>query len=180
MNIVQTNLKWNGKLSLTNKPTVVIVHHALKRNCTIHDVHRWHLDRGWVGCGYHAFIAKDGTIYEGRPFTAQGAHTTGLNAKSLGVCLEGCYQEHGNETERAVPETQLQALVDFVRSVNLPAEPHSKHAPKLCPGNYFPWDEFQRRLKQPILAPQAGTLVDKFDQITNLLQELQRELGLSK
>lgn len=53
------------------------------------DIHRWHLERGWSGIGYHAVIKKDGTIQLGRPEYWDGAHVRGHNHESLGVCLVG-------------------------------------------------------------------------------------------
>lgn len=59
------------------------------RNHTAEDIHRWHLERGWSGIGYHAVITRDGQIQTGRPDYWQGAHVNGHNAHSLGVCLIG-------------------------------------------------------------------------------------------
>ena len=52
-------------------------------------IHRWHLERGWSGIGYHYVILEDGAVDRGRPEYWQGAHTKGYNSKSLGVCMIG-------------------------------------------------------------------------------------------
>ena len=52
-------------------------------------VDRWHKERGWSGIGYHFFIKRDGQIEIGRPLEIQGAHTSGHNKNSIGVCYAG-------------------------------------------------------------------------------------------
>ena len=53
------------------------------------DIHKMHLSFGWDGIGYHKIIKRDGTLENGRPDFWIGAHTYGLNKKSLGICLIG-------------------------------------------------------------------------------------------
>lgn len=59
------------------------------RDISAADIHRWHLERGWSGIGYHKVIKRDGTIENGRPEFWSGAHAKGNNRNSLGVCLIG-------------------------------------------------------------------------------------------
>jgi len=62
-------------------------------------------DRGWACIGYHFIIARDGTVYEGRPIKFQGAHSGGdNNIGNIGVSLLGDFN-----VER-VPATQAKAL----------------------------------------------------------------------
>ena len=56
------------------------------------EIHRWHVERGWSGIGYHAVIRRDGTVENGRPSYWPGAHVRGFNSDSLGVCLVGTDQ----------------------------------------------------------------------------------------
>lgn len=53
------------------------------------DVHRWHLERGWHGCGYHWIISEDGREEAGRPWYWVGSHVFGHNRNSLGILLFG-------------------------------------------------------------------------------------------
>tara|TARA_B110000902_G_scaffold47748_2_gene54274 strand:- start:7715 stop:9190 length:1476 start_codon:yes stop_codon:yes gene_type:complete len=57
------------------------------------EVHSWHLDRGWSGCGYHYIIRRDGRLQRGRPLDKQGAHSGayGHNRRSIGVSMAGGY-----------------------------------------------------------------------------------------
>lgn len=53
-------------------------------------INRFHREEnGWAGIGYHFVIRKDGTVEEGRPIWAIGAHAQGSNSDSIGVCVSG-------------------------------------------------------------------------------------------
>ena len=56
-----------------------------------------HKARGFSTCGYHRYIKKDGTVYNGRHFDVVGAHAgKGFNAKSIGISYEGGIIAGGN------------------------------------------------------------------------------------
>lgn len=46
-------------------------------------------ERGFEDIGYHYFIKKNGGLQEGRPIQFQGAHCSGNNFNSIGICLSG-------------------------------------------------------------------------------------------
>ena len=148
--IVDAKLKFARNLTAGNKADKIIIHHALAKNCTIEDIHRWHLQRGWAGIGYHFFISKDGKIYKGRDAQYTGAHTIGQNNTSIGICLEGCYQDYKNQTDKDTPIEQMDALIKLcdmlMKMYNISIDKIYKHNDfdrgKLCPGNYFAWDLF--------------------------------------
>jgi N-acetylmuramoyl-L-alanine amidase len=71
-------------------------------------IHRWHLERGWSGIGYHEVITEDGTLQNGRPWYWQGAHCQGHNKGSIGICLFG---EGGDATASQL--TTLKARVAY-------------------------------------------------------------------
>ena len=56
---------------------------------TAEDIHRWHLERGWDGIGYHSVIRTDGVVDQGRPHYWVGSHTARYNGVAIGVCLIG-------------------------------------------------------------------------------------------
>ena len=61
-------------------------------------------ERKWAAIGYHFIIGKDGTVYEGRPATIQGAHVSRNNPHNLGISVMGDFQ-------RKLPtQAQLQSL----------------------------------------------------------------------
>lgn len=75
------------------------------RGDTAEDIHRWHLQRGFDGIGYHYVIREDGQVEKGRPDFWNGAHARGCNSTHLGVCLLGI--------DEFTPE-QFDALKDLV------------------------------------------------------------------
>jgi N-acetyl-anhydromuramyl-L-alanine amidase AmpD len=69
----------------------------------VKDCDNWHLERGFrrketdrllfnphlFAVGYHYWIKTDGTIQSGRQVSEIGAHCSGLNSTSIGICLVG-------------------------------------------------------------------------------------------
>lgn len=57
------------------------------------EIHNWHLDRGWSGCGYHYIIRRDGRLQRGRPLERKGAHSGayGHNNYSIGITFVAGY-----------------------------------------------------------------------------------------
>jgi len=152
MNIVTPNFIPRRIYPKDNDPQYIIIHHALAKNCTAEDINRWHIERNFSMIGYHYVVLKNGVIEKCRPNTYHGAHCKEnlMNIKSIGICLEGCYEEYGNQTDQEVPQEQMIALVELCfiiqKAWNIPIEriqPHRFWANyKKCPGNYFPWEKF--------------------------------------
>ena len=144
MQIIETNFKWNGSLSYTNKPKKIVLHHAEASICTVQQIHSWHLGNGWTGIGYHFFVRKDGTIYRGRPENAIGAHVSGANTNTLGICAEGSYM-----TE-IMPTAQLNAIKWLIQYLDnkygqLPIYGHREVGSSNCPGTNYPLAELKAR-----------------------------------
>lgn len=79
----------------------IVIHHigmANNDDVSAETVHQWHLNQGWSGIGYHFLIRKDGTIEQGRPLGAVGAHVYGENRHTVGINLAGNF-EMGTPTE---------------------------------------------------------------------------------
>ncbi|MCD8391539.1 MAG: N-acetylmuramoyl-L-alanine amidase, partial [Firmicutes bacterium] len=102
INIIETDWNWNGTLSNRASTDYIALHHAEASSCTAADVDSWHKANGWAGIGYHFFVRKDGSIYRGRPLDKMGAHVSGYNNKSIGICAEGAYM---TETMPAAQKT---------------------------------------------------------------------------
>lgn len=83
------------------------------------DIHQWHLDRGWSGCGYHYIIRRDGTIEEGRPVEFAGAHARGHNKNSVGICYVGGVDENLDpaDTRTILQKAALQDLIESLTMV---------------------------------------------------------------
>lgn len=84
---------------------------------TIEDIDRWHRARGWNGCGYHYVIHLDGTVHPGRPESEIGAHCTGYNSTSIGICYIGGMNEDLRTPADTRTEAQKQALLTLLREL---------------------------------------------------------------
>jgi len=80
------------------------------------EIDDWHKQRGWSGIGYHAVIRRDGQIEFGRHFDESGAHVKGQNYRSVGVCLVGGVNKHG-EAEDNFSTEQLKSLTALVATL---------------------------------------------------------------
>jgi N-acetyl-anhydromuramyl-L-alanine amidase AmpD len=109
MKIIERKLKFKSKLKKLNSPSMIIIHHSAHSSATVKDIHRWHLENGWSGFGYHFLVTKDGQVHRGRPENAIGVHTNGYNNISLGVCMQGNY-----DVEK-VPQIQFNALIELCK-----------------------------------------------------------------
>ncbi len=147
MKIIEANLPRKGNFTRRSKTDEVILHHAEASSATVWDINDWHLSNGWVGIGYHYYIRKDGSIYRGRPEWAVGAHATGHNDRSIGICCEGAYM---TET---MPAAQLASLKALLRDImgrygTLALKRHRDVNATSCPGDRFPWAEVQDYMKE--------------------------------
>lgn len=138
MNIIETNLKFSS-LSVRSKTKRIIIHNADAKKCSAQDIHRWHKERGWSGMGYHFLVRKDGTIERGRPENTIGAHASGHNSDSIGICFEGAFMK-----ER-MGQTQINAgreLISYLKGKYgiATVQRHKDVNPTNCPGDNFPFD----------------------------------------
>lgn len=138
MQIIKKNYHWASPLSIRKKTNRIILHHAQAKTCSVEDIHQWHLKRGWSGIGYHFFIKKDGTIYQGRPENTIGAHAKGANSDSIGICAEG------NFMQEKMNALQLNAFIDLVSYLKkkysiTDIKRHKDVNATNCPGTYFPF-----------------------------------------
>ena len=140
MVINDAHLQFSGPFTTRSKTTDLVLHHAEAENATVEDIHRWHLERGWIGIGYHYYIRKDGTIWKGRPENTVGAQAKGANDYSIGICFEGNYQ-----VDKTMPAAQLsagKALIGDIKARydNIAVHRHLHYNNTDCPGRYFPFD----------------------------------------
>ena len=138
MQIIETNLKF-GSLSKRASTKRVILHHAAM-NGSVEAVHNVHKAKGWSGIGYHFYVRKDGKIYRGRPEWAIGAHASGSNYNSIGICAEGNF-----ETDKMsdAQKNALKWLVAYIKDkykINT-VQRHRDVGSTACPGRNYPFDE---------------------------------------
>lgn len=109
------------------------------RDFTVEDIRRWHVQgNGWRDIGYHFVIYRDGTIHIGRPLEQVGAHTSGHNAHSIGICyVGGVAADRKTPMDTRTPQ-QREALVTLVRILKQAygiskVSGHREYANKACP-----------------------------------------------
>lgn len=139
MNIIETNLSF-GSLSNRSKTTRIILHHAAAKTCSAEDIHRWHLGNGWSGAGYHFLVRKDGKVYRLRPEKAVGAHASGSNSDSLGICFEGDFTSEKMSTTQKNAGKDLIAYLKKKYGISK-VQKHSDVCSTDCPGKNFPFSE---------------------------------------
>lgn len=141
-------------------PKRIILHHsATKDSGTVswNAIRRFHInDNCWDDIGYHfgiEFVEDKGDpngsyeILMGRTLSNIGAHTSGQNYNSIGICFVG------NFDNQPVPEGQWQAGLKLVRwlcshygIVKAAVYGHRDFANKTCPGKLFDVEKFRREL----------------------------------
>jgi murein DD-endopeptidase MepM/ murein hydrolase activator NlpD len=142
------------------KWSYIIIHHSATDVGDAYYFNILHRKRGWNGIGYDFVIdngtrgKRDGAIEVSPRWTNQenGAHchAAEMNSKGIGICLVG------NFSQEQVSEKQMDSLVYLANVLNknykIPMNNIMGHgqvsgAKTECPGKYFPWAEFRRKLE---------------------------------
>lgn len=109
------------------------------KDFTVQQIREWHVKgNGWRDIGYHFVIYRDGSIHKGRPIEQVGAHTTGHNAHSIGICYIGGCAADGKTPKDTRTEAQRLALIKLVRELkasypSATIHGHNEFANKACP-----------------------------------------------
>lgn len=72
-----------------------------------------HRARGFATIGYHYYLTRDGTVHAGRPLYQEGAHVTGYNRRSIGICYEGGLNPDGIPADTRT-EAQKESLLKLL------------------------------------------------------------------
>lgn len=142
MKIIDSSFNWKGGLTSRSCTKYIILHH--RAGCgDVKSIHAGHLKNGWSGIGYHFYVRKDGSVFRGRPIGMVGAHCTGYNDKSIGVCFEGNFE---NETMSPQQIKSGRALVSHLKDLFPNAEivRHREFQSTACPGRNFPFEEIRK------------------------------------
>lgn len=104
---------------LTNdKVKFIVIHCSATRpsqHVGVKEIRQWHLQRGFFDIGYHHVINRDGFVENGRPRNQPGAHVTGYNGKSIGICMVGGVTEKNvNVAEDNFTKAQWDTLRMFL------------------------------------------------------------------
>lgn len=174
MKIIEINLNFKAMVSrlITER---IILHHSASSVASAEDIHRWHLGNGWEGAGYHFLVRKDGSVYRLRPENKIGAHASGSNFNSIGICFEGNF-----EIEE-MPEIQVQSgkeLVAYLKNkyrINK-VQGHRDVNNTSCPGKNFKFNEIANGHstdKNPVENGQDNNFV-----VSNQIAKIQATLNL--
>ena len=136
-------------------PTRITIHHqgsgnstdkvmsSFKGTSSIKGIQVFHQkSRGYSCIGYHAIIAPNGDIYQGRPFDVVGAHVKSNNTGNIGIMLIGNFEVE-NPTKEQI--SSLKKLLCYLKvkfpQLNLPKRlfGHKDFMSTDCPGkNLYP------------------------------------------
>ena len=128
----------------------IIIHHSLTRDsgtvswAAIRNYHIQH--NGWVDIGYHAGIELVNNDFEcmyGRPDYISGAHTAGVNHRSLGFCFVGNYDVVAPSPEMLAVAAR-RVIAPWVKAFGIKLENirgHRDFSRKSCPGLMFGMDD---------------------------------------
>ena len=86
---------------------LIVIHCSATRatqRYTVDDCRRDHLARGFADIGYHYYITQDGVVHRGRQLYQVGAHATGYNQHSIGICYEGGLDIRGRPCDTRTTE----------------------------------------------------------------------------
>lgn len=132
-----------SKLGITKNRYIneIIVHcsaTAEGKDFTVSDIKKWHLARGFSDIGYHYIIYRDGSINKGRDESKIGAHCTGHNSNSIGVCYIGGCAADGKTPKDTRTEAQKNSLLKLLRELKnkypkVSIHSHKDFANKACP-----------------------------------------------
>lgn len=133
-----------SKLNLSvNKRNIkeLIVHCSATpegKDYSVDTIRQWHLQRGFSDIGYHYVIYRDGSIHRGRDESIIGAHCTGHNTNSIGVCYVGGCASDGKTPKDTRTTEQKQSLVKLLKELKTKYPQASIHghrdfAAKACP-----------------------------------------------
>jgi hypothetical protein len=88
--------KYNQKIAPPIR-TSVVIHHSVTAEgntqkqveATLRRIDAQHRSNGWGGIGYNLAVDYAGRVYEARGLDILGAHASGVNTKSYGICYIG-------------------------------------------------------------------------------------------
>jgi N-acetylmuramoyl-L-alanine amidase len=121
----------------------ILIHCSASSFGDASDIDQWHKERGWSGIGYHYVIlngfrdkgkdtpSDDGFIEAGRPIEKMGAHCSGHNRNTIGICLIGV--DKFTDKQRESLKSLLNGLKVVFNLTNDDIKGHYEYSSKSCP-----------------------------------------------
>lgn len=109
------------------------------RDVKTETIRDWHVKgNGWSDIGYHYVVELDGSVHAGRDESVAGAHCSGQNAYSIGVCYVGGVEADCETPKDTRTDAQKQALLDLLKGLKAKYPEaaiygHRDFAAKACP-----------------------------------------------
>lgn len=135
-----------GSLPNTRRIDKIIFHCSATpegKDFTVEQIRQWHLARGFSDVGYHYIVYRDGSVHRGRPENQVGAHCTGYNSHSIGVCyIGGCAATKNAKGDYPPKDTRtpqqratlIRLAAEFRRKYpGATVHGHNEFANKACP-----------------------------------------------
>lgn len=134
LEIQESGIELPNTIKLNNKPKYLVIHHTASENMTVERIDEIHKGNGWDSIGYHYYIRKDGKIYSGRKENMEGAHAVGENKRSIGICLEGNFENEviTEKQKEAIDELSLYLCLKYDITDIIG---HKEVYNTLCPGS---------------------------------------------
>lgn len=108
------------------------------KDYTVADIDSWHIQCGFRCIGYHYVIYRDGSVHVGRDINVAGAHTSGHNAHSIGICYIGGMSSDNKKPQDTRTPQQREALRKLVAELQeqypkATLHGHREFVNKACP-----------------------------------------------
>ena len=108
------------------------------KDYSVDTIRQWHLQRGFSDIGYHYVVYRDGSIHIGRDESIIGAHCTGHNTSSIGICYIGGCASDGKTPKDTRTEAQKNSLLKLLGELKKKypkavIHSHKDYANKACP-----------------------------------------------
>ena len=120
----------------------IIIHCSATRegqDIPVETIRKWHVEgRGWSDIGYHFYIDINAKIWKGRDIQKIGAHCSGNNRSSIGICYCGGVEADGKTPKDTRTASQKESLLHVLKTLkamfpDASIYSHNEFANKACP-----------------------------------------------
>lgn len=100
-------------------------------------VERHHVNtNGWNAIGYHLIVMPDGSVWEGRPLNAIGAHVAKKNTGRIGILFYGSFDLEAPTAHQLITLYELESWLRNELNITR-LDTHGEVSPTKCPGKHL-------------------------------------------